>query len=213
MAPRRRWVLTGASGWFGRTALWDPEQLHGHNALRNDVIVCASTPKEIDFGSPYGSVMAVSLETLDTIDCADGLIHLAFLTRERIVEMGVMRYIALNRAITDRVAEFIRRNPNIPTITTSSGAAAVYDETTPDLTANPYAALKQEEEALWRHSGAQRMAAVFRVYAASGRFIKDSKVFALRDFLGKALVGKRIEIHSERPVIRSYGAVMCMLGQ
>ena len=29
MVSQRRWVLTGASGQAGRTALWEHEQLHG----------------------------------------------------------------------------------------------------------------------------------------------------------------------------------------
>ena len=69
-----------------------------------------------------------------------------------------------------------------------------------DLKGNPYAALKQEEEQLWRRSGAVRMATVFGVYAASGRFIKDPKVFALSD-TSRALAGEQIEIRSERPVL------------
>ena len=205
------WVLTGASGWFGRTALWEYEQIHGPEALRRDVIACASSAKDIDIGSPHGPVQAVSLESLDTIDKASGLIHLAFLTRDRVEVFGVERYIQENRAITARVANLIIRNPGIPIITTSSGAAAVFDSGDVDLTGNPYAALKQEEEDLWRSSGAERMATVFRVYAAAGRFIKDPKVFALSDFLCKALAGERIEVRSERPVIRSYVHVGTMM--
>lgn len=211
MAQERLWVLTGASGWFGRTALWEYEQLHGPEALRRDVVACASSARDIDFGSPHGPVQAVGLEVLDTIGEASGLIHLAFLTRDRVAAFGVEPYIEANRAITARLAEFIGRNPGIPILTTSSGAAAVFDSGAVDMTGNPYAALKQEEEELWRRSGAERMAAVFRVYAATGRFIKDPKVFALSDFLCKALAGERIEIRSERPVIRSYVHVGTMM--
>jgi nucleoside-diphosphate-sugar epimerase len=211
MTRRPRWVLTGASGWFGRTALWEYEQLHGPEALRRDVIACASTARPIDIGSPHGPVSAVALEALDSVDAADGLIHLAFLTRDRVAAVGLERYVAGNRAITARLADFIDRHPAIPIVTTSSGAAAVFDAAAVDLDADPYAALKQEEEALWRRSGAERMAMVFRVYAASGRFIKDPKVFALSDFLSRALGGERIEIRNERPVIRSYVHVGTMM--
>lgn len=212
MAQSRRFVVTGASGWFGRTALWEYEQLHGPDALRRDVISCASTAKPIDIGSAYGPVAAVGLEALDSLDGASGLINLAFITRDRLAAFGVERYIEENRAITARVADFIHRNPGMPIITTSSGAAAVFDQLKDDFAANPYAALKQEEEELWRRSGSEdRMAAVFRVYAASGRFIKDPKVFALSDFLCRALCGERIEIRSTRSVIRSYVHVGTMM--
>ena len=205
------WILTGASGWFGRTALWEYEALHGPEALRSDVVACASSAKLIDFGSPHGPIQAVGLEALGQIHNAAGLIHLAFLTRERVAEIGVERYIQTSRAITARIAAFLDHNPAIPIITPSSGAAAVLDGHQPDLHGNPYATLKQEEEALWRQSGASRMAAVFRVYAASGRFIKDPRLFALSDFLSKANAGQPIEVRSQRPVIRSYVHVGTMM--
>ncbi len=211
MAHQRRWVLTGASGWFGRNALWEYEQIHGPKALRRDVIACASTARPIEIGSPYGPVQAVALEELGAIDDADGLIHLAFLTRERLATVGLDRYITSNRAITAQVAGCIARNPGMPIITTSSGAAAVFDGAEVDLSGNPYAALKQEEEELWRRSGVEHMATVFRVYAATGRFIKNSKVFALVDFLRSALAGERIEIRSKRQVIRSYVHIGTMM--
>ena len=209
--PGKPFVITGASGWFGRTALWEYEQLYGPEALRSDVVACASTAKSIDIGSPHGPVTAISLECLDSISEAGGLIHLAFLTRDRLEAFGVDQYIRENRAITARVADFLGRNPRIPILTTSSGAAAMFDDAELDLFANPYAALKQEEEDLWRSSGEERLAVVFRVYAAAGRFIKDPKLFALSDFLSRALAGQRIEIRSERPVIRSYVHVGTMM--
>lgn len=207
----KRWVLTGASGWFGRTALWEYEQLHGPEALRRDVVAYASSTRPIDIGSPHGSVPALALEELERLNDADGLIHLAFLTRDRVGSMGLDQYITTNREITAQVAAFISRHPGMPIITTSSGAAGVFDGAAVDLQGNPYAALKQEEEKLWRRSGNEHMATVFRVYAASGRFIKDPKVFALSDFLSRALAGERIEILSERPVIRSYVHVGTMM--
>lgn len=198
------WVLTGASGWFGRTALWEYERLFGPEALRQEVLPFASRVKSIDFGSPMGPIQAVSLEDLDRIQHATGLIHLAFLTRDRLPVIGVERYIQINRAITARIENFLHRNPSVPIITTSSGAAAVLDGQKPDLYGNPYATLKQEEERLWLRNGTSRKAAVFRVYAASGRFIKDPSIFALSDFLAKAKAGQQIQVYSKRPVIRSY---------
>jgi len=205
------WILTGASGWFGRTALWEYEALHGPETLRSDVVACASSAKLIDFGSPHGPIQAVGLEALGQIHNAAGLIHLAFLTRDRVAEIGLERYIQSNRAITAGIAAFLQHNSSIPITTTSSGAAAVLDGQPLDHEGNPYATLKQEEEALWRRSGASRMAAVFRVYAASGRFIKDPCLFALSDFLSKANAAQQIKVRSERPVIRSYVHVGTMM--
>ena len=211
MRSHCRWVLTGASGWFGKTALWEYERMYGPDSLRNNVIACSSTSKPIDFGSPYGPVAAATLESIKSINNASGLIHLAFITRDRIAQYGVDSYISQNRAITSLVAEFIDRHPGIPVVTTSSGAASLFDSHKSSLTADPYAALKLEEEQLWQQSSSQRFAAVFRVYAATGRFIKDPSVFALSDFLTRAMAGQRIEIRNKRPVFRSYGHVGTMM--
>jgi nucleoside-diphosphate-sugar epimerase len=197
-------ILTGASGWFGRTALWEYEQLYGAEALRSNVLPCASSAKLIDFGSPHGPIQAVSLAHLDQVSSASGLIHLAFLTREQVASVGLDRYVSSNRLITETIACLIANNPGMPIITTSSGAAAALDGQPLDLAGDPYGSLKQEEENLWRRRADSRMAIVFRVYAAAGRFLKDPSLFALGNFIQQAQAGKAISIRSPRPVIRSY---------
>ncbi|MEB3167507.1 MAG: NAD-dependent epimerase/dehydratase family protein, partial [Synechococcaceae cyanobacterium] len=196
--------LTGASGWFGRTALWEFEQLFGAEALRAQVVPLASEAKLIHFGSSHGPVRALPLAQLSQVENPGGLLHLAFLTRERVASEGLESYIHKNRAITSAVAAFLQQHPTIPIITTSSGAAAALDVCPPDLARDPYATLKQEEERLWLHNAAHRMAVVFRVYAASGRFLKDPAIFALGDFIRQAQAGQPVLIRSTRPVIRSY---------
>ncbi|MFN9694565.1 MAG: NAD-dependent epimerase/dehydratase family protein [Synechococcaceae cyanobacterium] len=199
------YLLTGASGWFGKTALWEYEHRHGPEALRNDVVAFASKAKAIDFGSPHGPMPALPLSSIAEIKNPRGLIHLAFLTRDQLQHLDVESYIATNRAITDQIKQLIGRHSHLPMITTSSGAAAGVDsQAKQDLDRNPYAWLKQEEESLWRHHAQERMAMVFRVYAASGRFLKSPKLFAIGDFVAKALNGEAIVIRSHRPVLRSY---------
>ena len=197
-------VLTGASGWFGQTALWEYEQLLGPESLRRDVILFASAARTIDFGSPHGPVEALPLQEIQHVPRTSGLLHLAFLTRERLAVEGLDAYVQKNRAITAAVAAWIKHHPTLPIITTSSGAAAALDGMPADLKGNPYATLKQEEETLWKQQASQRMALVFRVYAASGRFLKDPKIFALGDFITQAKAGQPITVRSPRPVIRSY---------
>jgi nucleoside-diphosphate-sugar epimerase len=197
-------VLTGASGWFGRTALWEFEEMFGPEALRSQVLAFASSTKSIDFGSPHGPMQALPLSQLDQVDRPRGLLHLAFLTRERVVAEGLDAYIQQNLAITSAIAALLERHPAIPIITTSSGAAASLDGRPADLAGDPYATLKQEEELLWKCSSAHRMAVVFRVYAASGRFLKNPSLFALGDFIRQAQTGQPITVKSPRPVIRSY---------
>ena len=201
---KQRWLLTGAGGWFGKTALYEYEQCHGPGALREEVIAFASKPRWIDFGSAHGPIQALDLRDIRSIEAPTGLLHLAFLTRDRIAQVGLNTYISTNRAITAAVREVLQANPTIPAITTSSGAAAALDGLPANVEANPYASLKQEEEALWREEAQQRMAVVFRVYAASGRMMVEPERFALGDLLLQALAGHQLNIKARHRVERSY---------
>ena len=200
-------LLTGASGWFGRTALHVYEQEHGPEALRRDVIPFASRERWVDFDSPHGPVKAHPLEAITEVSNPRGLLHLAFLTRDKVEELGHDRYVATNRAITARVAELLQAWPSMPVVATSSGAAAALDGQPPDLAGNPYATLKQEEETLLERQSATRMAVVFRVYAASGRFMTRPEKFALGDFILQALQGQPVQVRAPHEVWRSYVSV------
>lgn len=197
-------LLTGAGGWFGLTALNVFEQTYGPEALRERVVPFASRARKIDFGSIHGPIQALDLtELLDVADPA-GLLHLAFLTRDRVEEVGLNAYAATNRGITAQVEKLLKYHPTMPIVTTSSGAAAALDHGELDLEGNPYATLKREEEKLLYRESILRMAVVFRVYAASGRFMRGPERFALGDFLLQALQAQRLIINSPCPVERSY---------
>ena len=200
-------LLTGASGWFGRTALHIYEQEHGPEALRRDVIPFASRERWVDFNSPHGPVKAYPLEAITDVSQPRGLLHLAFLTRDKVEELGHAGYVATNRAITARVAELLQAWPTMPVVATSSGAAAALDGQPPDLAGNPYATLKQEEEALLERESASRRAVVFRVYAASGRFMTRPEKFALGDLILQALQGQPVQVRAPHAVWRSYVSV------
>lgn len=204
-------LLTGASGWFGRTALYEYEQQHGPEVLRRDVIPFASRERWVDFDSPHGPVKALPLEAITEVNNPAGLLHLAFLTRDKVEELGWERYVTTNRAITAKIGEVLRSWPAMPVVATSSGAAAALDGQPPDLEGNPYATLKQEEEALLESESATRMAMVFRVYAASGRFMTRPEKFALGDFLLQALRGELIRVRATHRVIRSYVSIESLM--
>ena len=204
-------MLTGASGWFGRTALHGYEQAHGAEALRRQVIPFASRERWVAFGSPHGPVLARPLASITEVHDPAGLLHLAFLTRDKVAELGLGAYVASNRAITATVGQLLQAWPVMPVVTTSSGAAAALDGQPPDLGGNPYASLKQEEEGLLERAAASRMAVVFRVFAASGQFMTRPGKFALGDFLLQAMAGEPIRIRARHPVTRSYVSAETML--
>lgn len=204
-------ILTGASGWFGKAALLEYELLMGPKALRTDVIAFASTEKEIEFGSDYGPIRALPLENIFEYPKCSGILHLAFLTRDHIYNLGIDKYAKINRRITSVLQAYILSNPTVPIITTSSGATKASDDRELTLEDNPYAVLKKEEEKVWHDNSIDRLSLVLRVYAASGRFMKDPRIFALGDFISNAVEGKRIVLKNNRIVLRSYVNVGCLM--
>ena len=199
-------LLTGASGWFGRTALHVFEQEYGGEALRREVIAFASGACWVDFGSPHGPIRALPLEELSSFRSPAGLLHLAFLTRDRVEPLGWQRYAALNRAITGKVVELLKDWPTMPVVSCSSGAALSAEGRDPEslIQSNPYAVLKLQEELSLAALAEKRLAVVFRVFAASGRFMTRADQFALGDFLLQGLANRPIVVKNPALVMRSY---------
>ena len=199
-------LLTGASGWFGRTALHAYEQDYGPEALRQAVIPFASQECWVDYGSPHGPIRALPLDALSSISHPAGLLHLAFLTRDKVEPLGWQRYVALNRAITAKVLDLLEAWPTMPVVACSSGAAQAAEGGEPEslLASNPYAVLKLQEELSLAKLAATRLTVVFRVFAASGRFMTRADQFALGDFLLQALANRPIVVQNPALVMRSY---------
>jgi len=205
-------VVTGATGWFGRTALHELQRLLGPEAFSRRVRAFASRSRSIaSTGFVDGLERAIPIAPLAELpDLAkhepiEALLHTAFLTREHVEHVGVEAYISVNRDITDLVRRSLEATPSARAVVISSGAAAALDAVScfeDHLHADPYGVLKGEEE---RQLGDIENTLVLRAYAVSGRFMRDPRNFALGDFLLRALDGLPIEIKAPMPVIRGYG--------
>ena len=205
-------VVTGATGWFGRTALHELQRLLGPEAFSRRVRAFASRSRTIaSTGFVDGVERAIPVAPLAELpelaarEPIDALLHTAFLTREYVERVGVQAYISVNRGITDLVCRSLEAAPAARAVVISSGAAAALDDVATleeHLHADPYGVLKSEEE---RRLGETADTLVLRAYAVSGRFMRDPEQYALGDFLLRALDGLPIEIKAPMPVIRGYG--------
>ena len=203
-------AVTGATGWVGRTFL---------DSLQKSIPASLFNSKVLAFGSkaaciqssayPKGEEIYIPVLPLDRLpdlvaNKSIYLIHSAFLTKDRLSAYGYNNFVSINQSITRSVCEAISRSSSARVVEISSGAAlAAYerDEQSLDSSQDPYGYLKlQEESSISQLAETQ----VFRIFALSGRFIRDPKAFALGDFLLSALRGKPIEIKARSPVIRGY---------
>ena len=205
-------VVTGATGWFGRTALHELQQWLGPEAFSRRVRPFASRSRTIvstgfadGVERPIPVAPLAELPELAASEPIEALLHTAFLTREYVERVGVETYISVNRGITDLVGRSLEASPSARAVVISSGAAAALDAVVcleEYLHADPYGVLKSEEE---RHLSEIADTLVLRAYAVSGRFLRDPAQFALGDFLLRALGGQAIVIKAPMPVIRGYG--------
>ena len=86
---------------------------------------------------------------------------------------------------------FILIHPDVPIITISSGAANIKNIQVIDQYLDPYAYLK--EEIILKENSNNRMALVFRVYAATGEFLNRPEDFALGNFLEQQKIKIELE--------------------
>jgi nucleoside-diphosphate-sugar epimerase len=204
--------VTGATGWIGRTALHELQQLLGPETFSRRVRAFASRSRTIaSTGFADGVERAITVAPLADLPVIAShepigtLLHTAFVTREHVERVGVEAYISVNRGITDLVCRALQTSPSARAVVISSGAAAALDSVSSleeHIHADPYGVLKREEEL---RLGEFENTLVLRAYAVSGRFMRDPGNFALGNFLLRALDGLPIVIKAPMPVIRGYG--------
>lgn len=200
-------VITGATGWVGRTALQELYHLFPAPFVAERVKLFASRAGSLSIAGLSHPVYPLqALPELAASEPLTALFHAAFLTRDRLDSVGFDRYVSTNRWITAQVVEALSYAPSARAVVISSGAASAVAESDlvdhEQLIQDPYGVLKREEET--RISGSVS-SLVLRIYALSGRFIRDAHRFALGDFLLAALCRQSISVRASMPVLRGYG--------
>jgi nucleoside-diphosphate-sugar epimerase len=211
----RRIVVVGARGWIGRSALALLLEALGQEAFSERVACFGSDTATVDlengFAAPQRPLAELGrLEAKPTL-----LLHLAFLTKDKVAGMDPEAYAAANRALSRQVLDALAPIGADRLFVASSGAAAFADDPEAAADLRLYGALKREDEILfaaWAEARPEaRRAAAARIYSVSGPYINKHQAYALANFILDALAGRPIEVRAPMRVLRSYVAVRELL--
>lgn len=199
-------VVTGAGGWLGQAALEALEGALGE-AMPGRVTAFASTGKEMALRS--GRRIALqAYDTLGGLVMGPALIlHFAFRTRGFAREEG---YVETNRRITATMRRFILRNGAFGMFVPSSGAVYGAGRVPHrDVAADPYGALKYEDElvfaALARECGFP--VTIMRIFNLAGPCMNNLAGYALACIVTDILRGGPVQLRAAHPVLRGYAHV------
>ena len=198
-------TITGASGWLGRSTL---EVLFASGYDMTKVIALASTKKEIHLSNGM-NVQAYSISSPPPeIAETEMLIHLAYLTRDKVSATGFEKYVLTNLELTSIALSWLDKYPIKSFITVSSGARNNQSTGNPetDLSENPYGFLKRIDELIFEDQCKLRgiNSVVARLWGATGIDMQDAGKYAIGNFVISALEKNKIEIKSGHRVVRRY---------
>lgn len=196
-------IITGASGWLGKCAV---NLINSDEKFRSTkLFLFSSSQKHIQIkGQKYEAekFLDFNVNNFQGIK-VDGIIHLSFLTRDKVGKVGFNNYVRTNKSITSKFAEIVSTtNPKWVT-TVSSGAAY---ENSENIEINPYGNLKIKEEqtlsTLATELGLNY--SIGRLWGAMGYDMPINRNYAISDFICQALISKKIDVNAKKLVTRRY---------
>jgi len=172
-----------------------------------EVIPISSKERILD--RPSGKKMTTqTYENLKAYENVEGFIDLAFLTREKVADLGYEEFVLRNLALISHACQVIEKSKPKWVVLVSSGAVfkSKSDELETSVKDNPYGFLKRVEELLIADVASRVGANVVigRLWGAMGRYMPVNRAYALSDFLCQALEGGPIEVRSGHEVFRRY---------
>jgi len=197
-----RVLVTGAGGWFGRTAV----AMTNESGL--DLLATGSKDQQIEIGGKSQIVQSQSLETISIFE-PTVVIDTAFVTRERIPILGHKTYVETNQRLIDQSLALAAMPSVRKYIGFSSGATKhLAGQSSFSLEENPYAAQKRIYESKLSEIAAdlQSDISVARVWSVTGSYCTKPNTFAFTDLIAQAKSGL-VEIKANHLVSRRYCAV------
>ena len=203
-------LVTGATGWLGRETVARVLEGKFEGITQSDLLLASSNGRDLELDS-LGVHPTVALETLshrESTNTIEGLVHLAFITKDKTTEYSFSEYVAKNIELISTACEIIERDKPKWVVVVSSGA--IIDRATLEIennvVRNPYGFCKRIEEALIAES-ARKVGAnivIGRLWGGTGLYMPVKRAYAISDFIESAKESGAIRINSGGDVIRRY---------
>jgi nucleoside-diphosphate-sugar epimerase len=195
------YVVSGATGWMGRSAL----EVLGKTLAKNEVLVGLARQNGQLTLSSGRQIELIKFEDFIKIQYVQGFIHTAFPTQNLISELGACEYQNSCKYITEWLKNFLSYRTPIWSVGISSGVLSEPSFPNPrsigDL--GLYAKWKRVEESVLIDSSSKSVA-IGRLFSASGRFMTKPKKLALGDFILSGISGESIVLRSNVLGVRNY---------
>jgi nucleoside-diphosphate-sugar epimerase len=208
-----RILLTGASGWLGKATLAMLAEALGDDFERR-VHCFGSERRDIDLGDGL-VVTQLPLTALTELPSAPSwMLHLAFLTKDRVAGMDEANYVAACRAISESVERALDKIGVTGLFVPSSGAAYRAGDMAASSAMRLYGSMKLADEILFARWAERtgRTAVIARIFNVTGAYINKFDAYALASFIVDALHDRPIVIQATRPVMRSFVATRELIG-
>lgn len=197
-------VVFGASGWLGRECI----SLLSSSLQKNfssKVILVGSTNKSIKVNQLNYEV--TSIDDLGHQTNVDLVIDLAFITQEKLEQLGEMQYIHLNQELRKKIHNFIYESKPKYVYFSSSGAADIdFMSATKSKSKKVYGELKLASETELKEisQNLDLNLLINRIWSVTGLQMQDYSKYAIGNFISQTLSKNEIKINSSDQVLRSY---------
>jgi nucleoside-diphosphate-sugar epimerase len=203
---KERFVVTGASGWLGRTFVALARRA-GH-----DLLLLGSRTRSVLVDSQVYTVQKLNYQDVEQFK-PTVLIDFAFLTHEYLETMREREYRKVNEELIGQALDIFSL-PSVKYGMFTSSGAAVYpkDALLGDYSDNPYGYLKRKTEKLVLEASERlgKKVVLIRPWSLSGTMVTKDYEFAFSSFIRQSF-GSAIHVKSPNPVLRRYVAAEDLL--
>ena len=195
-------LITGASGWLGRETIALLAEIFG-DQFSNKVILAGSTSKLIKVNKTDYSVIAVDSITLTKLKFGI-ILHLAFLSQDKVDQIGAEKYIHVNEELTHSIFQITLMTGAKYVFVASSGAAAAHIlEDQKHAGKKLYGELKLKAENRFLALNSAHVL-IGRIWNISGNQIQEPLKYAIGNFIHQAINAGTITLVGSAHSTRTY---------